>query len=243
MKSILFVSMVVVFGLITAQPERSIRELTATETVLLVQEKSAGSILGTVIDIDDRNPIENAVVEVLGSGIKVSTAKDGQFKIVNVAEGYYQIRASSQGYDMQTQNNLFVENSKPATAFFMLKKSGSQLSMISENSMPVPTSTKSPSYPKEAKKNGVEGIFYFKVGISETGEISTVKCIEKNVFAEEGKIKDREVMEKYPQAVNQLEKEALESIWQWKFKPAMKDGKAIWANVTLPVKFKLTKDK
>jgi outer membrane biosynthesis protein TonB len=37
-----------------------------------------------------------------------------------------------------------------------------------------------------------------------------------------------------------MEKEALEAVWQWKFKPAMKDGKAIEAEVMLPIKYKLS---
>jgi len=206
------------------------------------QQKSSGAVFGTVIDIVDRGPIDKATVELLGTGLKVTTGKDGQFKVQNVPEGFYQVRADAPGYDQQTQNNLYVDGSKPAPAFFMLKKTGLKEATKEENGSPVPVSTKSPSYPLEAKKNGVEGIFYFMVEVSETGSISAAKCFERNVFAEDGKLKDSQVMSKYPQAVNQLEKEALESIWQWKFKPAMKDGKAIMSRVTLPVKFKLSKD-
>lgn len=203
------------------------------------QQKPGGSIVGTVIDIIDRSPIDNATVEILGAGLKITTLKDGQFKISNVAQGFYQVRASAVGYDLQTQNNLYIEEGKPATAFFMLKKSGLKETAESENTMPVPISTKSPSYPDEARKNGVQGIFYFMLEISETGSIVSAKCTERNVYAEEGKLKDAQVFQKYPQAVNQMEKEALESLWQWKFKPSMKEGKPISSRVTVPVKFKL----
>jgi hypothetical protein len=206
------------------------------------QQKSGGSILGTVIDIVDRIPIDKATVEVLGTGMKVVTLKDGQFKISNIPEGFYQVRSTAPGYELQTQNNLYVEDGKPATAFFMLKKIGTPENTVSENSSPVPVSTTSPNYPSEARKNGVEGILYFNLDISETGSIITVSSTVRQLFAEDGKLKDSQVYSKYPQAVNQLEKEALESIWQWKFKPAMKDGKAISSRVTLPVKFKLSKD-
>jgi len=164
------------------------------------------------------------------------------FLVTGAAPGFYQIRAMAEGYDLQTQNNLYVDAGKPATAFFMLKKSGSQDNTELENSTPVPISTKSPNYPDEARKNGVEGVFYFKIDISEMGAINTALCIEKTVFAENGKLKDAQVMEKYRQAVNQLEKEALDAVWQWKFKPAMRNGKKITSNIILPIKFKLSKD-
>ncbi|MFA6457069.1 MAG: energy transducer TonB [Bacteroidota bacterium] len=207
------------------------------------KQRAGGTILGTVIDIDDRSPLEKATVEILGTGIKVITAKDGQFKITGVSEGFIQIRATVTGYDQQTQNNLYVDSGKSVTAFFMLKKSGLSETSESEHTMPVPIATKSPVYPEEARKNGVEGIFYFRVDISETGAIIKANCFERSVFAEHGKLKDHEVFDKYRQATNQLEKEALESIWQWKFKPAYKGGKAINSTVTLPVKFKLTEGK
>lgn len=242
MKHILFIALTAVSGLVLAQPDRSYTSLFIEQVVPSEQQKVNGSIQGTVIDIDGRNPIENAVIEVLGTGVKVMTAKDGQFKLTNIGDGYYQIRCTAPDYDGQTQNNLLVEGSKPSTSFFMLKKTGSPLVSVSENSEAIPISTKSPSYPYEAKKERVEGIFYFIVEISATGAINAVKCVEKNVFADDGKVKDAEVLakKKYVQAVNQMEKEALESIWQWKFKPAMRDGKPIMSRVTLPVKFKLS---
>ena len=203
------------------------------------QQKQGGSIIGTVIDIIDRNPIDNATVEILGTGLKFNTLKDGQFKISNVAQGFYQVRGTAAGYDLQTQNNLYVEEGKQATAFFMLKKIGLKETVENADTSPVPISTKSPSYPDEARKNGGQGIFYFMIEISETGSIVSAKCAERNVYAEEGKLKDAQVIQKYTQAVNQMEKEALESLWQWKFKPAMKDGIPISSRVTIPVKFKL----
>lgn len=209
--------------------------------VLLEQKKTLGTIIGTVIDIADRSPIAKATVEILGSSLKTESAATGQFTLVNVPKGFYQLRASAKGYTPSVQNNLFVEEGKEHTAFFMMKKEGVKGDEKSENTAPVPVSTKSPSYPDEARRNGVEGIFYFKVLITETGSIKFAECIKKNVYAEDGKLKDDEVKKNFPQAINQLEKEALEAVWQWKFKPAMKEGKAIEAEVVLPIKFKLSK--
>jgi hypothetical protein len=213
----------------------------AEESLLMLeQKKPSGTVIGTVIDIADRNPIANATVEILGSSLKTETAATGQFTIVNVPKGFYQLRASAKGYSPSVQNNLYVDEGKEHTAFFMLKKEGVKGEENSDNTAPVPISTKSPSYPDEARKNGVEGIFYFKVLITENGSIKFAECIKKNVYAENGKLKDDEVKKKFPQAINQMEKEALEAVWQWKFKPAMKDGKAIEAEVMLPIKYKLS---
>lgn len=207
-----------------------------------MMQRTEGTVIGTVIDIVDRNPIENATVEILGSTLKSQTTKTGQFTIANVPKGFYQIRASANGYTPSVQNNLYVENGREHTAFFMLKKTGTKEDQSADNSQPVPVSTKSPRYPEEARKHGVEGIYYFKVKISDAGSITAAVCVNKNVFAEEGKLKDQQVIEKYPQAVNQLEKEALEAVWQWKFTPALKDGKAIESEVMLPIKYKLANE-
>ncbi len=221
----------------------SVAVLCAQGTVTIasnsVEQKKDGSIVGTVIDIVERSPIENATVEILGSGQKVVTSKDGQFKIMNLGEGFYQVRASAGGYDQQTQNNLYADGSKPVAAFFMLKRTGSADDRNTGSSTPVPISTKSPVYPEEARKNGIEGVFYFVLKISESGAIQTVKCYERNVFADNGKLKDQQVMEKYSQFVNQLEKEATDAVWQWKFNPAMKEGIPIVSEAVLPIKFKL----
>ena len=208
--------------------------------LMLEQKKPSGTVIGTVIDIADRSPIAQATVEILGSSLKTETAATGQFTIVNVPKGFYQLRASAKGYSPSVQNNLYVDEGKEHTAFFMLKKEGVKGEENSDNTAPVPISTKSPSYPDDARKNGVEGVFYFKVLITENGSIKFAECIKKNVYAENGKLKDAEVQKKFPQAINQMEKEALEAVWQWKFKPAMKDGKAIEAEVMLPIKYKLS---
>ncbi len=214
------------------------------ESVLMLeQKKPMGTVIGTVIDIADRSPIAAATVEILGSSLKTETAATGQFTLVNVPKGFYQLRASAKGYTPSVQNNLYVDEGKEHTAFFMLKKEGTKGDENSENTAPVPISTKSPSYPDEARKNGVEGIFFFKVLITETGSIKFAECIKNDVYAEDGKLKAYQAKQKYPQAVNQMEKEAMEAIWQWKFKPAMKNGKAIEAEVVLPIKYKLSKDK
>jgi hypothetical protein len=211
--------------------------------LMLEQKKPSGAVIGTVIDIADRSPIAQATVEILGSSLKTETAATGQFTIVNVPKGFYQLRASAKGYSPSVQNNLFVDEGKEYPAFFMLQKEGVKGEEKTENTAPVPVSTKSPSYPEEARKNGVEGIFYFKVLITETGSIKFAECVKNDVYAEDGKLKAYQAKQKYPQAINQMEKEALEAVLQWKFKPAMKEGKAIEAEVMLPIKYKLSKDK
>ncbi len=212
-------------------------------TAAVAEQKKSGAIIGTVIDITDRSPIPDATVEVLGTGQKTTTAKDGQFSLSGLAEGFYQIRATANGYDQQTQNNLYFDGKGPVTAFFMLKKEGQSDDRPHSNTSPVPVSTKSPSYPEDARKNGIEGVFYFVLKISDTGAIESAMCYEKNLFAENGKLKDKQVVEKYSQFVNQLEKEATDAVWQWKFKPAMKEGKPIVSEVVLPIKFKLDGEK
>jgi hypothetical protein len=244
-KLYVFVLSVVIIARCQAQFADSNKEyiaLFSNTSVITGGSEKNNSIMGTVIDIVGRNPIEKAVVEIMGAGVKTTTSKIGQFKITNLEEGFYQIRASAEGYEAQTQNNLYVGGGKTGTSFFMLKKIGAADGSEYENSSPVPISTKSPNYPEEAKKNRIEGIFYFDVRISETGEITFARCGERNLFAEDGMLKNQQVIDKYPQAVNLMEKEALDALWQWKFKPAKKNRKPTQSSLILPIKFSLSKD-
>lgn len=78
-----------------------------------------------------------------------------------------------------------------------------------------------PKYPDAATKAGTEGTVYTKVSIDEKGKVTKVVVTKS----------DAEIF-------NQA---SIDAAMQWVFKPAMKDGKPIAVEVSIPFRFKLQK--
>ncbi len=78
-----------------------------------------------------------------------------------------------------------------------------------------------PRYPYLAKRDDI------------TGSVTLQFTITK-----EGQVADMTVVESYPQGV--FDETALKAIEQYRFKPGVKDGKAVDVKVNLPIKFNLT---
>ena len=75
-------------------------------------------------------------------------------------------------------------------------------------------------YPKSAKENGVEGKVIIKAIVDEKGVVSSTEVV-KSVNKE-------------------CDNAAIKAIKKTKFKPVMKDGKAVKSEVVIPVMFKLS---
>ena len=84
---------------------------------------------------------------------------------------------------------------------------------------PEAKTTAQPKYPDAAKRSGTEGTVWTKVAIDETGKVVKV-TISKS---------DAEVF-------NQA---SIDAAMQWAFKPAMKDGKPIATEVSIPFRYKM----
>lgn len=78
-----------------------------------------------------------------------------------------------------------------------------------------------PKYPDAATKAGTEGTVYTSVSIDETGKVTKV-TVSKS---------DAEIF-------NQA---SIDAAMKWTFKPALKDGKPIAVEVSIPFRFKLSK--
>ena len=76
-----------------------------------------------------------------------------------------------------------------------------------------------PKYPEELKKKGIEGTVMLDVAVDKSGNVCNVK-VAKSVNS-------------------QLDKEALNAVKQWKFKPALSKGKPVKTTVKIPVAFRL----
>jgi len=86
---------------------------------------------------------------------------------------------------------------------------------------PEAKTTMQPKYPDIATKAGIEGTVWTNVSIDETGKVTKV-TISKS---------DAEIF-------NQV---SIDAAMQWAFKPALKDGKPVATEVSIPFRFKLSK--
>jgi periplasmic protein TonB len=75
-----------------------------------------------------------------------------------------------------------------------------------------------PMYPDEAKRAGIEGTILVQALVIEDGGVAECRAVP---------------------SIPALEDAAVDCVRQWRFKPAMKDGKPVAVWVTVPVRFML----
>lgn len=84
---------------------------------------------------------------------------------------------------------------------------------------PAPVKQVNPSYPGEARDQNIEGTVFVKVLVDRDGTVRRAEIAKSD---------------------NSLfDQASLDAIKQWEFRPAMKNGEAVAAWVTVPVRFKL----
>jgi len=86
-------------------------------------------------------------------------------------------------------------------------------------SAPVPIHRAEPEYTQEARNAKIEGSVLIKCVIDENG-IPTDPIVERSL--EKG-----------------LDEKAVEAVKKWRFKPGLKDGKPVPANVSIQINFRL----
>ncbi len=80
-----------------------------------------------------------------------------------------------------------------------------------------------PTYPEEARKEGIEGTVILEATIDTEGNVSSVKVLKGGI--------------------DSLNTAAIEAVKQWKYEPVIVEGKAMPATFTVTIKFALDKDK
>lgn len=80
-----------------------------------------------------------------------------------------------------------------------------------------------PQYPRDALRDGIEGTVTFEITINPDGTVKSAKVISAK-----------------PRGV--FESAAMASIYKWKFKPKVVDGKPVETTGVQPLEFKLGKD-
>ncbi len=86
--------------------------------------QSTGSIGGTVIDAKDNTPLIGATIKIVGSNQGAITDDNGDYIILNVDVGTYDIEASYVGYDKRIQRGLRVSVDTKSKADFALTITG-----------------------------------------------------------------------------------------------------------------------
>lgn len=109
---------------------------------------------------------------------------------------------------------------------------------IQVDTMPRPVTPISPKYPESARKLGIEGIVWLKLIVNEKGEAAKIVVFRSNI-TNPGKGTEAEGTV----ALNELNASAVDAAKQWKFNPAVLNGKPIKVWVTVPFKFKLDNSK
>ncbi len=187
--------------------------------VLGDEQEKKGAVIGTVIDLDSREPVASAKVTILGTNFSVVTSKDGQYKIEGIPEGYYQIKAEADKYESNVENNVHIyKDIHPRSVFFSLSQKSSLKEIGEVDKQPDPIGPAVwPIYPKEAKEKGIEGTVYVKLLVNEKG------VVEKAIVEQS----DAEIFNKV----------SVDAAMKWKFKPALKQGLAVSTWIMLPFRF------
>lgn len=115
---------------------------------------------------------------------------------------------------------------------------------VQVDTMPRPTSYLAPNYPANARKLGVEATIWLKMVINEKGEASKIVVFKSNLSNNEGKNSENQTPSKEVSvALDSLNAAAVATAKQWKFTPAVLNGKPTKVWVTIPFKFRLEPSK
>ena len=96
-----FIPVLAVSVLVGAIPNKSIAD-SLSPAVHASYNTYFGRITGTVIDVDNKEPLCSAVISLLDSTISTTTDLDGRYDLIKVPVGIYTVQAKMVGYEAQT---------------------------------------------------------------------------------------------------------------------------------------------
>lgn len=91
--------------------------------VSTLSAQSVGKISGKVVDAETGDPLIGCNVAVVGTTLGGSTNTDGEFFILNVPPGKYDVQASMLGYQKTLMRGAIIDVGRTTTADFKLKAS------------------------------------------------------------------------------------------------------------------------
>lgn len=87
-----------------------------------------------------------------------------------------------------------------------------------DSAVPVPTSRPAPDYPREALNRGIGGIVRVRAVVAADGSVERMEVAESS-------------------GNRHLDRAAMDAVRRWKFKPAMRGGQPVSAEVIVPLEF------
>ncbi|MDZ7371020.1 MAG: carboxypeptidase-like regulatory domain-containing protein, partial [candidate division KSB1 bacterium] len=83
----------------------------------------SGKISGTVVDAQTGEPLPGANVTIVGTTMGAAASLEGDFYILNVPPGVYDVRASFMGYDTELRKQVQVNVNRTTEINFRLRQS------------------------------------------------------------------------------------------------------------------------
>ncbi|MDH5179554.1 MAG: TonB family protein [Gammaproteobacteria bacterium] len=83
-----------------------------------------------------------------------------------------------------------------------------------------PVDNPKPLYPAAAKRRGMQGTVLLQLAVSERGKVTAVQLKQSSGF-------------------RLLDTAAIDSVWSWRFQPALEDEEQIASEVIIPIRFEL----
>lgn len=252
MNHILVVSAFVVFMAASAAGQTAngnVPDESRNSATIDLAQTGEGNIVGTVVDTQYRFPLEGATIEVLGTDKKGTTGKDGQYRISSLPKGFYQVRAGLvPAYNFVTINNVAVQPGREEPLFFELKRvSDEPPDFVPVEKQPMPITNPAPKYPESARRDSLEGVIWVKLLVDEKGNavkahLLRLQCTRPGLTVESttvDSLKREFIPEQTYEDIKELVATTTDTAMQWKFSPALLDGKPVKVWVSIPFKYKL----
>lgn len=93
-----------------------------------------GRIVGRIYDQINNEPLSFATVQIVELSIGAVTDIDGNYKIENIPQGTYTVRASFTGYEPITLSEILVTSARVVTLDFAMKEKGALTEVVIEAS-------------------------------------------------------------------------------------------------------------
>lgn len=157
-------------------------------------------------------PVHSEVKKTKGSTSKISSLSSGVDNIKNNNTQDNNVKGNNPGKGAE----------KPVEEKPSIEKKVPEIATVGEKGVVNPDYiyTVQPSYPLEARKEGLEGRVILKVLVEKSGETGSVNIAKSSGHSV-------------------LDQEALKAVAKWRFRPAKKDGETIACWVFIPLSFKL----
>ncbi len=188
--------------------------------------KNVGKIWGTITKEKTGEPVAGVKVMLTGTSIAAATDKEGNYYLVQVPPGKYELQALKDGFNTVITHDVAIAVMKSTKVDMKLTpvKESIEEKFVEYDKPPQPDGgfkaiQSNLAYPGKAKNAGVEGRVVVNIHIDEYGNVT-----------------EAEILKSLDSACDESAINAMKSV-MWE--PAKKDGKPVSVWIGVPVVFKL----